>query len=145
MERSRKRGAMQGAFVLEELSRRTPMVLAIGLFTALLSYWTEAPLWLPYGLAVIFFGLALVLMATRGRRRRVRKDKDSGEPDWLAHELAGNGSPSGTYVLGFFDVVTIALTGFHGAYAAPGWAGLALTAAWAIANAHYPSGDQPEV
>ena len=135
---------MRGAVVLEELSRRTPMVLAIGLFTALLSYWIEAPLWLPYGLAVTFSGLALVLMATRGRRRRLRKEEDSGESDWLAHELAGNGSPSGTYVLAFFDVVTIALTGFQGAYATPGWAALALTAAWAIANAHYPSADQPE-
>ena len=136
---------MRGAVVLEELSRRTPMVLAIGLSTALLSYWTETPLWLPYGLAVIFAGMALILMATRGRRRRLRKDKDSGEPDWLAHELAGNGSPSGTYVLGFFDLVTIALTGFQGAYALPGWAALALTAAWAISNAQYPPGDGPEI
>jgi hypothetical protein len=135
---------MRGAVVLEELSRRAPVVLAIGLCTALLSYWTQAPLWLPYSLALILGSLALILMATRGRRRRLRKDTDSGETGWLAQELAGNGSPSGTYLLGFFDVVTIALTGFQGAYATPGWAGLALTAAWAIANAHYPPGDQAE-
>jgi hypothetical protein len=134
---------MRGAVVLDELSRRTPVVVVVGLCAALLGYWTEAPLPLPYGLAVTLGGLALILMATRGRRRRLKRDMDSGETDWLAHELAGNGSPSGTYLLAFFDVVTIALTGFQGAYAMPGWAALALTAAWAIANAHYPSGDEP--
>ena len=136
---------MGGAIVLDELSRRAPIVVAIGLCAALLSYWTGAPLVLPYGLAIAIGGLALIVMGTRGRRRRLKSDTDSGDTGWLTHELAGNGSPSGTYVLGFFDLLTIALTGFQGVYALPGWAALALTAAWAVSNARYPSGDEPEL
>ena len=136
---------MRGAVVLDELSGRAPMVVAVSLCTALLCYWAEAPLALPYGLAIALGGMALILMGTRGRRRPPESNRQSDDNDWLAQELAGNGSPSGTYVLGFFDLLTIALTGFQGAYALPGWAALALTAAWAISNAQYPPGDGPEI
>lgn len=136
---------MGRANILDGLSRRAPMLVAIGLCASLLGYWTEAALALPYGLAIALSGLALILMGTRGRPRRLTRDPDSVDSGWLAHELAGNGSPAGTYVLGFFDLLTIALTGFQGVYALPGWAALALTAAWAVSNAHYPSRDEPEI
>jgi hypothetical protein len=135
---------MRGATVLKELSRRAPVIVILTLCTALLGYWTEAPLWLPRGLAITAGGLALILMATRNRRRTLSAETESDNAGWLTHELAGSGSPSGTYLLAFFAVVTIALTGFQGTYALPAWVVLALIAAWAMANAQYPSGDDPE-
>ena len=128
---------MRRASILDEVSRRTPTILIVSLCAALVGYWVEAPVWLPYGLAIALACLAVVLMAKR--RPRPSVDADAGDSGWLAQELAGNGSPSGTYPLGFCAVVTIALTGFQDAYATPGWAALALTAAWAIANARYPT------
>lgn len=117
------------------------MIVIVSLCVALLASWVEAPLWLPYGLAIALACLALVLMA---KRRRPSVEADAGDGGWLAQELAGNGSPSGTYPLGFCAVVTIALTGFQDAYSMPGWAALALTAAWAVANASYPAKDDFE-
>jgi hypothetical protein len=119
------------------------MIVTLNICAALLGYWAQASTWLPYGLATTSGSLALILMATRDRRRPLGPKKESGDPGWFANELGGNGSPSGTYPLVFFSVVTIALTGFQGAYAMPAWAGLALTAAWAVANAHYPPSDGP--
>src|SRR4051794_18953364 len=98
---------MRGAMVLDELSRRTPRAVVITLCTALLGYWTDGPLWLAYGLAIGSVGLALILMATRNRRRQPRTVTESAHAGWLTHELAGNGSPPGTYPLAFFCVVTI--------------------------------------
>ena len=121
---------MRRASLFDELSRRVPAIVAAALCAALVADWLEAPAWLPYGLAIGLVGLALVMMA-----RRRRPPADAEETSWLDRELAGNGSPPGTYLLGFFGVVTVALTGFQGAYALPGWAALALTAAWAVANA----------
>lgn len=123
--------------MLADFSRRTPRIVIVSLCAALVGYWVEVPVWLPYGLAIALACLALTLLAKRRRRPSVQAD--AGDSGWLAQELAGNGSPSGTYPLGFCAVVTIALTGFDDAYAMPGWAALALTAAWAIANARYPA------
>lgn len=134
---------MRDAIALEMLSRRAPMLVVVNLCAALPGYWTQVSTWLPYGLAITSAILALVLMATSYRRRQRRTEKKSRNTGWLSHELGGTGSPSGTYPLVFFCVVTIALTGFQGAYALPAWAGLALTAAWAIVNAHYPPEDGP--
>lgn len=135
--------AMRTAFTLEQLSRRTPRLVVVSLCAALVAYWTEAPLWLPYALATISAGLAVILLATRNRAiGPVATDSD--DAGWLAQELAGNGSPSGTYLLGFSAVVTIALTGVQGAFALPGWAALLLIAAWAVVNARYPVDDGSE-
>lgn len=120
------------------------MVVIVSLCASLLACWTEAPVWLPYALAVALVSLALILMATRSRGGQPEIGQEQPGSGWLAHELAGNGSPAGTYPLAFFGAVTIALTGFQGAYAAPAWAALALTAAWAVANARYPSDDGPD-
>lgn len=130
---------MRRGQVLQGFSRRAPTIVISSLFVALLAYWTEAPFWLPHGLAIALVGLALILMATR--HPRTGTTKDAGDANWLTNELAGNGSPSGTYPLGFFAIVTLALTGFEGAYALPAWAALALIAAWAVANAQYPPAD----
>ena len=134
---------MQTAITLEQLSRRTPRLVVVGLCTALVAYWSEAPLWLPYALAAISAGLAVILLATRNRAIGPA-ETESEDTGWLAQELAGNGSPSGTYLLGFSAVVTIALTGVQGAYSLPGWAALLLIAAWAAANARYPANDSSE-
>ena len=129
---------------LEALSRRAPAIVVGTLVAALAGYWAEVPVWLPYGLAVIVAAVALIVMASRDRRPRPRLQEDAdgaSEASWLAHEIAGRGSPSGSYLLGFFSLVTIMLTGFQGAYAVPAWAALALAAAWGIANARYPAGE----
>lgn len=133
---------MQRASLLGELSRRVPAIVTVSLCAALLLYWVEAPAWLPYGLAIGLACIALVMMARR--KRPPATNPDAADSGWLAQELAGNGSPSGTYPLGFCAVVTIALTGFQEAYAMPAWAALGLIAAWAIANARYPTGDEPQ-
>lgn len=131
---------MRRGQVLQGFSRRAPTIVIVSLCVALLAYWTEAPLWLPHGLAIALVVLALILMATRNHAP-IGTTKDGGDTNWLTNELAGNGSPSGTYPLGFFAIVMLALTGFEGAYALPAWAALALIAAWAVANAHYPPAD----
>lgn len=126
----------------DALSRRTPTIVAISLCAALGFYWAEVPEALPYALAIALCALALVLMATRDRRRRFIPDSepDDDKPKtWIAQELAGQGTPAGSYVLGFFALVTIWLTDIQAAYALPAWGALALTVAWSIANARYRS------
>src|SRR5689334_4345267 len=116
----------------QRLSRRAPTIVIVSLCVALLAYWAEAPTWLPYGLAAALAGLAIILMAMRDRRT-FRSGTDGQDTGWFANELAGYGSPPGTYPLGFFAIVMLGLTGFAGPYALPAWAALALIAAWAIA------------
>lgn len=134
---------MRGSTILDALSKRAPIIVIITLCAALVIYWVDAPVWLPDGLAIIVGGFALVLMAARGRRTSFvpQEESDSSTDSWIAQELAGNGTPSGFYVLEFFGLVTIMLTGFQGAYAMPSWAALALGAAWGITNARYTYGE----
>ena len=122
------------------MSKRTPTIVIASLCVSLLSDWVDAPAWLPNGFAVIVAGLALVLFASKRRRQFSNADElePSTSSDWLAHELAGQGSPAGSYLLGFFSIVTIVLTGVQSAFAMPAWAGLALSIVWAIVNASYP-------
>lgn len=130
-------GAMRGRMTFDALSRRSPTIVAISLCAALGFYWTEVPEALPYALAIALCALALVLMATRDRRRPFipKEETDDEAPKgWIAQELAGQGTPAGSYVLAFFALVTIWLTGIQGTYALPAWAALALTVAWSIAN-----------
>jgi hypothetical protein len=132
--------AVRDSAILDALSKRAPIIVAITLCAALLSYWVNAPVWLPYGLAILVGGLALVLMAARGRRSRFATKEEpeiNGNENWIAQELAGRGTPPGFYLLGFFGFVTIMLTGFQGAYAMPSWAAFALGVAWGISNARY--------
>ena len=58
---------------------------------------------------------------------------------WLGYELAGKGTPLGTYLLAFFAFVTAMLTGLDSPYGMVAWAGFALAVAWSIANAHFPA------
>jgi hypothetical protein len=138
--------SMRRNLILHGLSRRTPVIVVLTLCAALLGYWTDAPEWLPYGLAAMVACVALILMAARDRRIQSRTEEEPGSnrrTSWISYELAGNGTPSGTYLLGFFSLVTIMLTGVEGAYAIAAWAALALCAAWGIANAHYPTDEEP--
>lgn len=130
---------MRGSAILDVLSKRAPLIVVITLCAALVSYWVDAPVWMPNGLAIVVGCLALVLMAARGRPSLlvIKEEAGSSNNGWIAQELAGKGTPSGFYLLEFFGFVTIMLTGFQGAYAMPSWAALALGAAWGISNARY--------
>jgi hypothetical protein len=122
--------------MIDALSKRAPSIVVFTLSTALLCAWVNAPVWLPTALAVVVGGLAVLLFAARGGRSARRGGED--ERNWVAWELAGKGTPAGTYVLGFFGLVTIMLTGIQTPYAMPAWAGLALGIVWGISNRHYP-------
>ncbi|HKC01669.1 MAG TPA: hypothetical protein VKC17_00015 [Sphingomicrobium sp.] len=114
---------------------------------ALLGAWSEAPVWLANGLAITVAFLALALLAARGRRNQFKTTEELGFMrirDWIAYELAGKGSPPGSYVLGFFGILTIVLTGFQTPYAMLAWAGLLLSVVWGIVNARYPADDSAE-
>jgi hypothetical protein len=133
---------------MDALSRRAPNIVVVTLCAALVGYWTDAPVWLPYGLAIVVGSLAVVVMAARDRRRQARTEQEPGSPgegNWISQELSGKGSPAGFYVLEFFGLVTVMLTGFEGPYAMPAWAGLALGAAWGVANARFATDQGPEL
>ena len=119
--------------------RRAPSIVVFTLTAALLCAWVNAPVWMPTALAVVVGGLALLLFAARGGRSARRGVED--ERNWVAWELAGKGTPPGSYLLGFFGFVTIMLTGIQSPFAMPGWAGLALAIVWGLANRHYPEED----
>lgn len=128
--------------MFSRLSKRTPLIVMSTLFAALVGYWADAPLWLPYVLTFVVGSLALILMAVRDRHAQFETEEEFGagsEQSWIARELDGKGSPSGSYLLAFFSLLTIMLTGFEGAYSMPAWAGLALSAAWGLANAGRPT------
>ena len=135
---------MSRGSILDELSKRAPTIVAFTLFAALVADWINAPVVLPQGLAIIVGSLALVLLAARGRQQFNAKktlgfDSDIG---WIAYELAGKGTPQGFYVLGFFGVLTIVLTGVQSPYSLPAWAAVVLHIAWGMANARYPLDDE---
>lgn len=125
----------------DNLSRRAPTIVIAALCLALLGDWIEAPVLLATGFAVIVAGLALVLFAAK--RRGQFGNPNEGEPssgsDWITNELAGRGSPAGSYVLGFFSILTIVLTGVQSPYAMLAWSALLLTIVWALVNARYPA------
>ena len=116
--------------------------MVVTLAAALLCAWTGAPPWVPTALAVAVAGLAALLFAARGGRSARRGADD--QRDWLSWELAGQGTPPGSYLLGFFAFVTIMLTGIGSPYARPAWAGLALAIVWGLANRHYPAEEEAE-
>ncbi len=126
---------------LNRLSRRAPEIVVATLCAALLGAWIGAPDWIANGLAVLVGCLALVVLATRRRRPQVRlvEEQESEETtSWLGYELAGKGTPLGTYLLAFFAFVTAMLTGFDTPFGKLAWAGFALAVAWSAANAHFP-------
>jgi hypothetical protein len=129
------------AFV-DVLSKRAPVIVVVTLCAALVGAWTSVPVWLPKGLAIIVGSLALLLFAAKGRRHQFETREELGferNRDWIAYELAGQGTPPGYYLLGFFGFLTIFLTGFQSPYAMPAWAGFALGVVWGIVNRHYPA------
>jgi hypothetical protein len=129
--------------MIDALSKRAPSIVVFTLGAALVLAWVNAPLWIPTALAVAVGGLALLLFAARGGRSARRSAED--ERNWVAWELAGKGTPPGSYLLGFFGFVTIMLTGIQSTYAMPAWAGLALGLVWGIANRHYPAEEDSDL
>jgi hypothetical protein len=126
---------------LNKLSKRAPDIVIMTLCAALLGAWTGAPEWLAYGLAIIVGLFALAVLATRGKRRHIHvvEETDAEQTTgWLDYELAGKGTPLGTYLLAFFAFVTAMLAGFDSPYGLLAWAGFALAVAWSAANAHFP-------
>jgi hypothetical protein len=125
--------------IVDVLSKRAPVIVVVTLCAALVGAWISVPVWLPNGLAIIVGSLALLLLAARRRRHQFETQEESGvRRDWIAYELAGQGTPRGSYLLGFFGFLTILLTG-QSPCAMLAWAGLALGVAWGIVNAHYPA------
>ena len=127
--------------ILDRLSRRAPGIVILTLCAALLGEWISAPVWLAKGGAIIVGSLALLLLAAKKRRPSFNSYDETGSAEdktWIAYELAGKGTPPGSYLLGFFAFLTIAITGFNSPYAMLAWAGLALGVVWGIVNAHYP-------
>ena len=129
--------------MIDALSKRAPSIVVFTLGAALVLAWANAPLWMPTALAAVVGGLALLLFAARGGRSARRGAED--ERNWVAWELAGKGTPPGSYLLGFFGFVTIMLTGIQSSYAMPAWAGLALGLVWGIANRHYPAEEDADL
>ncbi|MEO7364729.1 MAG: hypothetical protein ABIW03_00245 [Sphingomicrobium sp.] len=129
------------------LSERAPGIVIVTLCAALVASWISAPEWLARGAAIVVAGLAVLLLAGKKRRRPFEALGEEGSADekgWVAYELAGKGTPPGSYLLGFFGLLTVALTGFNSAYAMLAWAGFALGAVWGIVNAQYPTEDETE-
>jgi hypothetical protein len=129
------------------LSRRAPEIVILALGAALVGAWISAPVWLAKGAAIFVAGLALLLLASRKRRNQINPINEAGAAQgkgWIAHELAGNGTPAGHYLLGFFAFLTVFLTGFQSPYAMLAWAGFALAVVWGIVNAQYPADEESE-
>ncbi len=127
---------------IDRLSSRVPLIVIVTLCAALIGAWTSAPVWVANGLAIVVGILALLLFASKGRREQFNTAEEQDvtrSRGWIAHELAGHGTPPGFYVLGFFGVVTIVLTDYQSAYAKLAWAGFILGVVWGIVNAHYPA------
>ena len=102
--------------MIDRLSERAPSIVVFTLCAALLAGWIDAPVWLPEAAAAVVGFLAILLFAARGGRGRFKDREDEAEASgksWLDYELAGKGTPPGYYVLAFFGIVTIALTGFR--------------------------------
>ncbi len=113
-----------------------PSIVALTFCAALLAAWTGAPVWLSDALAIIVVGLALLLLAGRGRRREFKSP--AGIKQVIGYELAGEGTPRGSYLLGFFGFLTLMLIGFQSPYRMPVFSGIALTLVWGFVNARYP-------
>lgn len=124
--------------IFDKLSKRVPSIVALTFCAALLVAWIGAPVWLSNALAIIVGGLAFLLLAGRGRRRQFKNPEDLGIKDVIAYELAGEGTPRGSYLLGFFGFLTLMLIGFQSPYRMPAFAGIALTLVWGFVNARYP-------
>jgi len=132
---------------LDMLSKRAPVIVVLALCAALVGGWIDAPVWLTDDLAIIVGSLAVVLLASRGRRNQFKTAEELGfsrSRDWIAYELAGKGSPPGFYPLGFFGIVTIVLTGIQSPSSKLAWAGLFLGVVWGIVNARYPADEAPK-
>lgn len=129
---------------LNMLSKRAPLIVVLTLCAALVGAWIGVPVGLINSLAIIVGSLAIMLLATRARRNQLNSKQDLGFTrfsDRIVYELAGQGSPPGFYLLGFFAIVTVFLTGFQSPYSNLAWAGFFLDVAWGIANARYPADD----
>ena len=138
---------MRASAFFDALSKRAPLIVTLTLCAALLAAWTDAPVGLTNGLSIIVGGLALVLLAARGRRKQFRSGEELGSArigDWIAYELAGKGSPPGFYLLGFFGLITIFVTGLQSPYSRLAWAGFVLGLVWGIANARFPADEASE-
>ena len=126
---------------LGKLSKRTPTIVIATWFAALLGAWIGGPTWLANGLAIIVGILALIVLASREHRRQfvsLQEEGLSSDTGWIGLELAGKGTPLGSYLLAFFSFLTVMLTGFDSPYSRLAWASFALAVAWSIANAQYP-------
>ena len=129
--------------MIDRLSKRAPSIVAYALGLSLLCAWIGAPLWAVTALALVIALLALLLFAARGGLQTGRV----ANPDrsWLAWEVAGQGTPPGSYLLAFFAFLTAFLIGLESAYARPAWAAFALAIVWGIVNRSYPADEEADL
>lgn len=126
--------------MIDRLSQRAPSTVVYTLGLSLLGAWLGAPVWAVTALAVVITALALLLLATRGGRGPGHVANH--DRNWLAWEVAGQGTPPGSYLLVFFSFLTAFLIGLESAHARPAWAALALAIAWGIVNRQYPAEEE---
>jgi hypothetical protein len=134
---------VQFSSLIDAVSKRSPSIVVYTLGVSLLCAWVGAPVWAVTALGVVIAGLALLLLAARGGGhpgRGINHDRN-----WLAWEVAGQGTPPGSYLLAFFGFLAIFLIGFDSAYARPAWAAFALAIAWGIANRQYPADEEADL
>lgn len=129
--------------MIDLLSKRARSLVVYALGISLLSAWVRVPVWAATALAIGIAGLALLLFAARGGRHASRGVNH--KRNWLAWEVAGQGTPPGSYLLGFFSFVTVFLIGFESPYARPAWAAFALGIVWGIANRQYPADEDADI
>ena len=129
--------------MIDLLSKRAPSLMVYVLAISLLCAWLGAPVWASTALAIVTAALALLLLAARGGRRAALGG--SHNRNWLAWEVAGQGTPPGSYLLAFFSFLTVFLIGLEAAYARPAWAAFALSIVWGIANRQYPADEDADV
>jgi hypothetical protein len=129
--------------MIDRLSRRAPSIVVYVLGISLLCGWVGAPVWVVTALALVIGGLAAVLLAARGGKNAGRGANH--DRNWVAWEVAGQGTPPGSYLLAFFSFLTIFLIGFESAYARPAWAAFALAIVWGIVNRQYPADEESDL
>ncbi len=64
--------------ILDNLSKRAPVIVIITLYAALVGAWTSAPVWLAKSAAIIVAGLALLLLAATWSHIVTYQSSDGG-------------------------------------------------------------------
>lgn len=128
---------------IDLVSRRAPSIVAYTLVISLVFAWAGVPVWAVTVFAIVLALLALLLFAARGGGSSAPRSNE--ERSWLAWEVAGKGTPPGSYLLAFFSFLTVFLIGPGSPHARPAWAAFALAVVWGVTNRHYPTEEETDL